>query len=446
MGFDVAGARGLVSHLRCREKKGIRVFDSAGLLNNCRLVNVEWKREQGPNPQKTLLPSYMLSESEEVEGLTGDPIGGSAGVTELTGTLTLEGHIAASPAHRERLSEVVCLAFRPKHASNELEDATENLSQTSEIEGYLDWCERGVRSLLIGSLSQDGSLSFSIGGTSCVSTSPDIRSTILGPPENMLWMQELKFEGSISQSRLVGDLTVSSQLAKPSPLKAGKIRIDKLCVPNECSYKVATSLWNRTMETLTVVPNTPEGTFVITTEVRALQHSVDSSRPLSPQVLERSGTANTVDLARSDSANHSFVLSESTKSTKDATYGLCMDDGCVWVEWRITTNSGNIAFGACTFDALTDEDSSIHVNEGTWCYQTSGEASHGYDMVETVVSQNTGDVIGIRMDMNKGVITFFVNDRQVLEFDNVQSNPYVHRLQTQSFELESKEDVDPPAH
>ena len=115
MVIEMSGAKSLAAHLRCRERKGDRIFDSAGLLNNCRLLGVEWVKESGPCMQKNPIPSFMISESEEVEGLTGDSIGASANVIEMTGVLRSDGLVSVGPDGgdtAEPFSEVVCFCFR----------------------------------------------------------------------------------------------------------------------------------------------------------------------------------------------------------------------------------------------------------------------------------------------------------------------------------------------
>ena len=91
---------------------------------------------------------------------------------------------------------------------------------------------------------------------------------------------------------------------------------------------------------------------------------------------------------------------------------------------------GTIAFGICTYDAL-GADASVHVNEGTWCYTTSGEASHGIDMRE-VPEATDGDRISVLIDTTHetsdtagsgGYMAVFVNDKQVVRFEDLNSDP-----------------------
>ena len=71
------------SHLRFRENSGERLFDAVGMLNNSKLVRAQWRKTCAPSLQKDATPSFMLSESEEVEGFSGEAIGGSAGKFEF---------------------------------------------------------------------------------------------------------------------------------------------------------------------------------------------------------------------------------------------------------------------------------------------------------------------------------------------------------------------------
>ena len=53
------------------------------MLNNSKLVRAQWRKTCAPSLQKDATPSFMLSESEEVEGFSGEAIGGSAGKFEF---------------------------------------------------------------------------------------------------------------------------------------------------------------------------------------------------------------------------------------------------------------------------------------------------------------------------------------------------------------------------
>lgn len=142
------------------------------------------------------IPLFMLNEPEEVEGLFGESTGSSAGVIELTGVFKRNGCVAAQGDMAADAAEVVCLAYR--HTPTESNDVLAKpgpLPRTSvdssvvtviAIEGYLDWCERGVRSRLQGYSYSTGEFRFTISGP---------KATILGPPDSMDWLQSLVFQG-----------------------------------------------------------------------------------------------------------------------------------------------------------------------------------------------------------------------------------------------------------
>jgi hypothetical protein len=159
------------------------------------------------------VPSFMLQESEEAEGLFGESTGSSTGVVEMTGVLKKLGCRGAQGELASESSEVVCVCYRIKplpeadiegdlapdpapgtgagtgaepvlsgteSAGTELaahggssaspttpitpttpyaHDQSGKLGVVSEdegrrdIEGYVDWCERGVRSRFAGTLT-----------------------------------------------------------------------------------------------------------------------------------------------------------------------------------------------------------------------------------------------------------------------------------------------------
>jgi len=143
----------------------------------------------------------------------------------MTGVLKLDGTIAGAGPLSSPSSEVVCFCYRPKHVKDDFADKAEEeeladtntnntngngsgyangveggiegeeqqelTGENNEIEGYLDWSERDVRSLLTGTLGHDGSLRFTIGDVSPLAlvTAPNTESTIVGSPESMMWMQ-----------------------------------------------------------------------------------------------------------------------------------------------------------------------------------------------------------------------------------------------------------------
>ena len=550
--IDVTGARGLISHLRFLERRGSRVYDSAGLLSMCRLERVDWVRARGPSLPKSPYAPFLLAENgEQVEGFAGDSIGGSAGVIELTGVLKLDGHIAALGALRQPSAEAVCCAYRKLRVDDDdlismSEGAAAVSQETSlvpevlvddneededsagsdtdsakclslahdkglfgdmpdgeDIEGYLDWCERGVRSMFCGKITPAGRLRFTI-GTPIVGNIAAIQQTnsaekgkfsladkeptVLGPPESMQWLRGMVFDGCIDRSRLLGSLKVTTLLPPAPVLRPGQTRLHKLSLPGRCTYQAGVSPWGATMETVTVNSTAPEGRYVLTAEVspqitlsRGTADSASTGTPGSPRgesavnnslsttalapataddsdaiapmplhrqpsmLLERSmsGTPTYTLRDRSSSLGSSTVTSASVgtagavlRTTDDGsvrgitsleTYGLCAHEGCSWIEWRVDNNvSGSIAIGACTANALTDENASVHFNADTWTYETNGVTSHGDSIGETeTTSLTSGDVLGMLLDMDTGVVVFYVNDAEAARYDGLLAHPAV---------------------
>jgi hypothetical protein len=274
MAIDMSGAKSLSAHLRCRERRGNRIFDSAGLLNNCKLHGVEWVKESGPCMQKNPIPSFMISESEEIEGLTGDSIGASANVVEMTGVLRSDGLVSVGPTGGDAavpFSEVVCFCFRETAlADATMSSISPNSARSSgqredrPIEGYLEWCARGVRSRLQGKLSRHGKLKFAIESGSVQGSGG---STISGSPESMQWLHGLQFEGEMKSEKLVGSLQYSTSMQCPPPVTSGQTRIDKYLVHNNCEYRVALSLAGTFVQKVAVRENTAPGQFVTGVEV-----------------------------------------------------------------------------------------------------------------------------------------------------------------------------------
>ena len=201
----VIGARGLVSYVRCMEGAGNRTYDPNGLLN-VKLSGCSWSRVLAPTMKKVDIPHFMLNDPEEVEGFFGEAVGSSAGVKELTGVFKRAACASAQGDMAVESSEVVCLCYRVKtertsgaddmsgdsgnryypltsvaadsaittntatpttihstlHSSvlplsDEMKEREKEKEATTEIEGYLDWCERGSRSRFNGTVSASGS-------------------------------------------------------------------------------------------------------------------------------------------------------------------------------------------------------------------------------------------------------------------------------------------------
>ena len=79
---DVAGtgAKGLMVLMRCAEGIGRRTFDAAGWLHFGKLCHSHWAHAaRAPIMEPVDVPSFMLQEPEEAEGLFGESTGSSTG-------------------------------------------------------------------------------------------------------------------------------------------------------------------------------------------------------------------------------------------------------------------------------------------------------------------------------------------------------------------------------
>lgn len=439
---DVSGAKSLVSHLKCSEGRGKLAHDKAGVFNSCKLHNCEWLVTSAPALRPNKVPAFMLGESEEAEGLFGSEIGTGAQVVEMTGVLKVQSVLGAQGELATDVSEVVCLCFRKVSAEG---------SGKTEIEGYLNWCERDVRSRVTGTIFPSGAVQLSIGAD----------AIILGAPENLEWMRNLRFEGTLTDGRLKGAFALSTVIDRGPALAPGSARIDQLSLPAEIRYFVSA---RAAKSHLLVKESTPEGQYIATVEVEpylkpkavpsrtsavmppnanssataSLAPAAESPHPPVSNAEPDGGNASPAPpLARqiSDSVQEDTSQLSATAPTTAAeeekekevdpdieTYGMCAHQGCMWLEWLVNSNCGNIAFGACTFDGLSHPDASVDANDDTWTYSVSGQASHGSDLFLCDTAEE-GDIVSMQIDTDRGHIGFYKNYEFVVGFDNVNAHP-----------------------
>jgi hypothetical protein len=201
MNINVSGAKGLLLHLQCLEGSGSRIYDSSGFVNVCKLSGCSWVSKSAPNIKQNSNPAFMLTSSEENEGIYGECIGDSAGVIEMTGTITRIGKPGVPQGETtDNATEVICLCYRMKDFTGDIVT-----KKSGEIEGYLDWCDRHVRSRISGIISESGNLEFFI----------IENSTILGSPESMEWLQNLAFSGYFQEGELSGSISIQYYVQTP---------------------------------------------------------------------------------------------------------------------------------------------------------------------------------------------------------------------------------------
>jgi hypothetical protein len=385
MQTNVTGAKGLVAHIQCQEGYGLRTFDSAGLLNNCKLSGCSWAKVVGPATKITNIPYFILSESsEEQEGLFGEDIGSSAGVVEMTGTLTKEA-IPGSLGDSTSNSEVVCLCYRIKNGIDSIVD-----SDTQLLEGFIDWCERGVRSQMTGCLTKDGVVTLDI--------SKD--STVLGAPESMEWLQGLSFQGTLSNGKIKGNLSYSTNVSCPASLREGECRLDQYEIPKGVTVKNDFSSSFPT-KTILTVDEGKEGQYFITIEVN-----------------ENSGKRKTSNrLSETNKENKADVVST------EIPYGIRPNEGSIWVQWLVNAcPSGSIGIGISAYNAMESDDSCVFANPDAWCCTTDSTASVGIDLSE-IEQIEVGDIIGVHLDTDSGELYIYRNQECLHYFSEVNLHP-----------------------
>jgi hypothetical protein len=393
---DVSGAKCLVSYLRCNEGRGRLTHDKAGIFNSCKLYNASWANVPAPALRPSPMPTFMLSEPEEAEGLFGADIGSGAQVTEMTGTIKVQSVMGAQGELANEISEVVCLVYRAVPSGNNGSVS----GRTTPIEGYLNWCERDVRSKISGSITPSGTVQFSITGD----------SVILGPPESLEWLKGLRFEGTLVNDQLKGNFQLSTAVDTLPAVAPGSSRVDQLSLPPEIRYFASARAAFKAH--LLVKENSPEGQYIATVEVAPYpKFEPDSgAHVVSPEVSPRPA-ASTAEVGAAQQVDSDLVA-----------YGLCSHQGGLWVEWLVNTNSGNIAFGATTCDGLAHPDASVDANDDTWTYSISGQASHGSNLLLCDTAEE-GDVISMHIDSDHGFVRFYKNYEFLVGFDDLNEHP-----------------------
>jgi hypothetical protein len=311
-------------------------------------------------------------------------VGDSAGVIEMTGTITRVGIPGAPQGETsDNATEVICLCYRMK------EVAGDSQKKSGEIEGYLDWCDRNVRSRISGNLSESGNLEFRI----------IENSTILGSPESMNWLHNLAFSGHFNDGELAGSLSIQYNVQTPC-LNQGEIRLDLFSIPKEVAYMKKSDSKDRVTETLSVRDGRPEGEYIITVE--AFPRKSKQSENIKEEFKE-------------DNESRSFQESLNT-------YGLCSGQGSAWIQWYIEKSSGSISFGVLSEDAMSTSDSCVFANPDVWCFNVQGSASHSTDISVTAMA-NVGDIISVRIDTDQGILEFYRNDNFIHHFSNLRDHP-----------------------
>eukprot|EP01039_Chlorochromonas_danica_P000707 gene707-769_t len=293
----------------------------------------------------------------------------------LMGTITIGG-VGHKGALAQGLKEVVCLSYQVMNESN------------GDFVGILEWCDRSAKTIVSGKVTESGDVEFSCGG-----------DVVVGPPERLKWLSNLKFTGSRNGSELQGQLELIVNVETLPPCPRGRIRVDSTRLSSTIQHNVINGF-----DHLAVWTDASDGQYVAVFEI-------------TPNVTDK-------------------VCMDSNDVNLDCLpFGIMNDQGSIWLEWLINSTGGNIGFGCCTHDALTHPDASVDANDGTWTYCTSGQASHGANLY-LCEHADEGDIIALQINTTEGFVRFYKNNEVVVNFDSLRSDPNMQRdvigsLQTQ---------------
>ena len=153
---------------------------------------------------------------------------------------------------------MICIGYRRVKTANGDDEVVIDSCGASQslIEGYVEWCERGVRSKISGAISMRPSLSSSNNSSCSSSTSGnssgkgegiklaseldsgttfvqkftfkiDPNSVVLGPSERLEWLNGLSFNGTLIEDKLQGSFTMTHSTVVAAPLETGDFRFDR---------------------------------------------------------------------------------------------------------------------------------------------------------------------------------------------------------------------------
>lgn len=399
---DVTEAKYLLSILRCNDGSGLFAHDSLGNFNYCKLMNCAWTTStQAAIIKKNTAHGQLFEDVDNADILFGDEMNSLGSFSELTGTICIPAVLGAEGELSSSISEVVCLCYRPKIGKGQ------STSDEVPIEGYLHWCDRNARSMIVGKSRRMSS------GTEFVTVTVPSNATFDGAPEKLEWLQSITFEGYVVDKTLQGSFSISVLVDAPIPLDPGGLRIDKFTIPPSIKYSsdskkgvlISSSVVG--IEHLSVIDTAEEGQYVVEVEVAPFKKNETDSSTTSEK--ESDSTIDQPEISR---------------------YGICAKEGSIWLEWLIVSSAGSIGFGVCTHDALTHPDACVDANDNTWTYSVSGQASHGADLYGCDTADD-GDIIGIHIDTDDGILTFYKNNQFIIEFNSLNNHAVMNLDSTQ---------------
>ena len=211
MNAYVLPMKGLVFLLRCNEKYPSSICDLVGSVKKFNLNSVEiLKDESAPELDREICPGYMLTDPEEEADIYGTSPHNLTTV-EMTGILNRS--FAANLPIVESLyndKEIINILIKYDNSDSLEKDVL-------EIEGYLEWSERNIRSKLNGKyFPQSNLLEFEISKN----------SVVLGDPEKLNWLNNLKFSGLLTNESINGNFEMNYNILKEKILEPGEISFD----------------------------------------------------------------------------------------------------------------------------------------------------------------------------------------------------------------------------
>lgn len=441
MQVDVSKMKGLLMRAGFDEGSGLRTLDSVGTLTSCKLVDCQWTVDLAPKMKKHSIPPFIYSESEEAEGIFGEAIGASANTKELTGVFKRHAVKGAIGKMATEECEVVTLCYRintrPGHTIQSDLSESEKEAVPDDIEGYLDWPERGIRSRITGQVGPESSIVFSL----------PARSSVLGPGDTLDWLSDLSFSGQVVGDKIVGSFSYEALVPTLPPLKPGHAVLDEALLNPLLTFNSKTNM-------ISAKDDAKKGRYFAPVKFRPFEKIAAQDKPnlklvpsdpslTQPLPLSRGQSIEDIvipDTSRSSSVSLDSVGKESTTlesktdhtETEAEVVSIGRGEGSFWIEWEIVTGRNSIAIGVAeeSFLVQSNLNSLQHAfsdNPLVWSYLQYGNVSYGSYSTEKSKYRD-GDIIGVQVNTDKEVIRFYRNNEFIMEFSQIFANIRINRL------------------
>lgn len=441
MQIDVSKMKGLLVRTCFNEGAGLRTLDSVGTLTSCKLLDCKWKLDFAPKMRKHSIPAFIYSESEEAEGIFGEAIGASANTKELTGVLKRHAVKGAIGKMATEECEVVTLCYRVnvRKATSEPSEA-----QPEDIEGFLDWTEKGIRSRITGRVGPEDHIEFTV----------PARSSVLGPGDSLDWTSDLTFRGRVVDDKIEGTFSYETMAPCLPPLKPGQAVLDESLLNPIITFNSKTNM-------VSAKDDAKKGRYFAPVKIRPFEKNVSEAKsdaklgsvdstvsnftqmlPLSraesqediviPETPKSSSTPDPVSREPSASGTTTEGTTEVATEKDTEIVSIGRGEGSFWIEWEIVTGRNSIAVGFAeeSFLTQTNLNSLQHAfsdNPLVWSYFQYGQVNYGsYSMEKTKFRD--GDIIGVQINSDKEIIRFYRNNELVMEFTQIFANSRINRL------------------